>query len=227
MLALEHFDACHSLTLAVIAIFGALLIYGCRKLGNPANSVITIPMAYLCFLSFPASLICWSITRSHVNLENVVPLHLCDLASFACGFALLTRHKTMCELAYFWGLAGTVQGLLTPVIPYSFPHPIFIAFFWQHGVVVLTALLLPLGLGWKPSRSSIIRVFLITQVYVLVAGTFNWLAGTNFGYLSAKPSTASLLDILPRWPYYILLLEIICLVIFTLLYLPFRRKSEK
>ncbi|WP_346187760.1 TIGR02206 family membrane protein [Rubritalea halochordaticola] len=227
MLAMQHFDTCHLLTLASIATVAILLIQGCRKLGNPANSLLTTPLAYLCFLSFPATLISWSLATTESTLENTVPLHLCDLASFACGFALLTRHKTMCELAYYWGLAGTVQGLLTPVIAYSFPHPLYLAFFWQHGVVVITALLLPLGLGWRPRKNSVLRIFLITQLYVVVAMSFNFAAGTNYGFLSAKPKTASLLDLLPAWPYYILVMEVICLAIFSLLYLPFRTKSLK
>jgi len=49
----------------------------------------------------------------------------------------------------------------------------------------------------------------------------NLLLGTDFLYITSKPTTASLLDTLPRWPYYLIDMELIRLAIFLLLYLPF------
>ena len=43
-----------------------------------------------------------------------LPMHLCDWAVAAVVLALLTRRQTAFELAYFWGLAGTLQAILTP-----------------------------------------------------------------------------------------------------------------
>ena len=34
--------------------------------------------------------------------------------------------------------------------------------------------------------------------------TFNSIAGTNYGFLNRKPGTASLLDVLGPWPWYLL-----------------------
>ena len=33
---------------------------------------------------------------------------------FACATACVTRKQWIFEIAYFWGLAGTIHGLLTP-----------------------------------------------------------------------------------------------------------------
>jgi len=49
----------------------------------------------------------------------------------------------------------------------------------------------------------------------------NRILGTNYLFINGKPTTTSLLDALPAWPYYIIYMEIIGLVIFFLLYLPF------
>lgn len=212
--------------MAIIGTVALALILLCRKSSPQARQLITTPLGYLCLLTYPISLIAWNLAGLGDHIENVIPLHLCDLAAFACGIALITRNQRASELAYFWGLAGTIQGLITPAIPVSFPHPVFSSFFIQHGIIVVTALLLPLGLGWRPSRHSVLRIFIITQLYVAVAMLFNLFTGSNFGFLAKKPTTASLLDILPDWPYYILILEIIALVIYTLLYLPFLKSNK-
>jgi len=34
--------------------------------------------------------------------------------------------------------------------------------------------------------------------------TFNEIAGTNYGFLNAKPSTGSILNLLGPWPWYVL-----------------------
>jgi uncharacterized membrane protein YwaF len=49
--------------------------------------------------------------------------------------------------------------------------------------------------------------------------------GSNYLFINHKPPTASLIDLLPAWPYYIPFLELIGLATFTILYLPFAIKD--
>ena len=45
-----------------------------------------------------------------------LPMQLCDWALFLTVASLLWRSPRCFEVAYFWGLAGTLQGLLTPAV---------------------------------------------------------------------------------------------------------------
>jgi uncharacterized membrane protein YwaF len=51
--------------------------------------------------------------------------------------------------------------------------------------------------------------------------------GSNYLFIARKPDTASLLDVLPPWPYYIAYIEVIGLVMCLVLYIPFIIKDWK
>ena len=147
----------------------------------------------------------------------------CDLAALTAGFGILTLRPLLCELTYCWGLAGTLQGLITPNLGWAFPHPMFWSFFIQHGVVVIVALYLPLAMKWRPHPGVVPRILIWNQVYFLSASFINISLGTNFGFLAAKPEGASPLDFLGKWPVYLIWLQILAALIMTALLLPFRK----
>lgn len=151
---------------------------------------------------------------------EVMPLHLCDMALFACVVACLTRRQLAFEMAYFWGLAGTLEGLLTPDLAYDFPTLHFWFFFVGHGGIIASVLFLCLGLGLRPHWISVLRGFIGVLLYAVVVGIYNTAFGTNFGYLCGPPGVPSLIDFLGPWPWYIGVLALIGLLNFTLLYLP-------
>jgi len=155
------------------------------------------------------------------TLKDHLPFQLCDWVILACAAALLWRHRLAYELAYFWGLSGTLQALLTPDLAEDFPSLHFITFQVLHASVVVAVLYLTLGLGMRPRPRSILRAWLWLQAYVAVTAVIDWLLGSNYGYLLRKPAQASLYDYLGPWPYYLLSLEALSLVLFLACYAPF------
>jgi len=159
-----------------------------------------------------------------------LPLQLCDLALLFTIAALLTTHRAAAELAYFWGLAGSVQAVLTPDLHEPFLSYWWMQFFFGHCGVVLCAVYLAVTGRVQPTGRSVWRVFGWTNLYAVIIGLINWAAGTNFGYLAHKPMQPSLLDHLGPWPYYIGGMELIALASFYLYYAPFplaRRTGQR
>ena len=66
---------------------------------------------------------------------------------------------------------------------------------------------------------------LVLNVLAVFIGAFDYFYKTDYMYLRAKPRNASLLDLLGPWPWYIVATEFVALLLFMLLYLPFRRRS--
>ena len=157
-----------------------------------------------------------------ISLVQSLPLQLCDVAIFVAALALWTRNQLLVEVTYFWGLAGTVQALLTPDLPQHFPSYPYFQYYIAHGGVVAAALLLVVGLKLHPRRSAVIRVAAITVGYAAVVAAVDALTQSNYMYLRTKPPSGSLLDLLGPWPVYILSAALVGAAMFAVLDAPFR-----
>jgi hypothetical integral membrane protein (TIGR02206 family) len=159
--------------------------------------------------------------RGTLTLDNGLPMNLCDWAEIALVVALLTRHQFAYELGYFWGLGGTLQGVLTPPLYWDFPDPQFIFFFIQHGGVVASLLYLTLGTKMRPTLRSLPRVAAASLFYPAVTALVDWLLGVNYGFLRAKPAGQNLMTLMAPWPWYIPELVGAGMIFILLYYAPF------
>ncbi len=149
-----------------------------------------------------------------------LPMQLCDWVLIACLITLFRPNALASEIAYFWGLGGTLQAVLTPDVAQGFPSWRFIQFFWGHGVTLLCIAYIVAAQNFRPRPRSVFRMMIAMNVYGLAALSLDLAFGWNYGYLLHKPQGASLLDHLGPWPWYIVALEGIGLVTFSLLGLP-------
>ncbi len=156
-----------------------------------------------------------------------LPMHLCDWSAIVVMITLITRRYWAFELAYFWGLAGTLHALITPVVKYDFPDLGFILFFLYHSSVIIGVAYLIFSLKMSLKRGAVIRAFIRSQLYLVTALIVNVLLQSNYGYLLRKPSRSTLLDYLGPWPLYIIALEAIALVSYLIYYLPFYYVNKK
>jgi hypothetical integral membrane protein (TIGR02206 family) len=153
---------------------------------------------------------------------KALPLQLCDWAMFVIIVALWTGSRRWLEIAYFWGIGGTLQAILTPNLRFGFPDLRFISFFVAHSGIIIGIVFLMLIYGFRPSPKGILRTFFWTEVYFVVAFTFDLLTGENYGFLLHKPEAASLLSFLSDWrPLYLVEFHLLAWVFFCVLYLPF------
>ncbi len=220
----EHFIVLGVGTVAAVAI----LLAG--KRGGSSHRLATAVLASLCLSTYPLSEAAWMTVDMPKTWDNILPIHMCDIAAMTAGFALLTRRPMLCAITYFWGLAATAQALLTPAITIGFPALPFIMFFIQHFAVVIAALYLPIVLGWRPKQPwwrSPLEIFGISVIYLFFVLAVNHWLGSNFAFVSHPPANPSLIDYLGPWPWYIFSLLGIALVLYFLLALPFRRRMRE
>jgi hypothetical integral membrane protein (TIGR02206 family) len=159
-----------------------------------------------------------------VGLEwkKALPFQLCDWAMISIVVALLTGRERWLEVAYFWGIGGTLQAILTPDLKFAFPNLRFITFFVAHSGIVIAIAFMMIMKKFRPHWFSIVRVFLWSELYFVLTFAVDLLTGENYGYLLHQPAAASLLDLLSHERIiYLLEMHLLALVFFVVLYLPF------
>jgi hypothetical integral membrane protein (TIGR02206 family) len=178
------------------------------------------------------TLVAWTVAYHAVEIgrsydpEFDLPLHLTDVATLVAAVALWTRSPLAFELTWFWGLTASLQAVLTPALDADEGVPSF--YYWHyfvtHSGVVLAALFLAFGLGMTARPGAVRRMFVATLAWAAVAAAGNAVTGGNYMFLREKPDTASLLDYLGPWPWYILAAALLALGLFALLDLPFSHR---
>jgi hypothetical integral membrane protein (TIGR02206 family) len=177
--------------------------------------------------------IVWYTWRIHVEgfrFPEDLPLELCDLTLWLTVISTLTLQPGVFEFAWLAGLGGSLMAVLTPELwapPLSYPisYPT-IYFFLAHGGVMASLLFLVWSGLARPRPGCVWRTLCLLNAYAALIGTFNAVFHTNYMYLCRKPSSASLLDLFGPWPFYIAAGEATAVIMFWLLWMPFRNKRS-
>ena len=164
----------------------------------------------------------WNANHGVWSIKDHLPLHACSLLIWLAGFMLVTRNYRIYEFVYVLGIGGAFQYLMTPDLGiYGFPHFRFFQALLSHGLLLTSGVYMTVVEGFRPTWKSLLRVILWANVYMAIIYPINLLIGSNYLFINAKPATASLLDVLPDWPIYIIFMELLGMVTFMILYLPF------
>lgn len=200
----------HWLVLLTFAVGATLLVWaGRRHSGTTAGRRFSRGFAVVILALYLAILLDSMVPP---RLDRSVPLHLSDLVSLVSAYALWTHRGWAFALTYYWGLVLSTQALASPVLSGpDFPHVEFLAFWGIHLLVVWAAIYLTWGLGMRPDWRRYRLTVLVTVTWAVFTFAFNGIAGTNYGFLNAKPDTASLLDVLGPWPWYLVPVAVLVL----------------
>jgi hypothetical integral membrane protein (TIGR02206 family) len=184
------------------------------------KAIITILLAVL-VLNYAVYLI-FIRSRAIVDWQHMLPMQMCDWGMVVVIVAMWTGSQRWFEVAYFWGIGGTLQAVLTPNLSFGFPDWRFISFFTSHSAIIVGVVFLMLTRGCRPYPMSIVRVWLWSEFYFVVTLVIDKLTDVNYGFLLHKPEAFSILSFLSdSWPLYLLQLHGIALVFFLGLYAPF------
>ncbi len=164
----------------------------------------------------------WNWRTGQWTIQTMLPLHLCSMMVFHSAAMLFTRSYRLYEMAYFFGIGGATQALLTPdVVRYGFPHFRFFQSFISHGLIIAASVYMTVVEGYRPTMASIKRVLLWGNGAMVLVGGVNAALGSNYMFLSHKPDIPTLLDVLGPWPRYLLWMELIGIGVVLVLYAPF------
>lgn len=209
----------HLITLIIISLL-LLFTFLFRTTLKNHRRFLRLTVGWLLILS-RLSLDIWYVTTNQWSVTSSLPLELCSIASLLCGIMLLTKNHYLLEIFYFIGIGGAVMAILTPDLYFGFPQYRFLQFFIDHTLLILAPLIMIWLYQYKITLTSVLKAFISINTIAIVVFSINKILSANYMFLMHKPSAASLLDILGPFPYYLLSLEGIVIIVFLILYIPF------
>jgi hypothetical integral membrane protein (TIGR02206 family) len=170
---------------------------------------------YIVYLVFVRS-------RAVVAWQHLLPMQMCDWGMVVVIVAMWTGSQRWFEVAYFWGIGGTLQAVLTPNLRFGFPDWRFMSFFTSHSAIIVGVVFLMLTRRYRPYPMSLVRVWLWTEFYFVITLVVDKLTDFNYGFLLHKPEAFSILSFLSdSRPLYLLQMHGVALLFFLALYAPF------
>jgi hypothetical integral membrane protein (TIGR02206 family) len=224
----DHFEANtpeHALLLAGLVVGGVVLGWLGFRLRRTEREVRFRHGFALAIPVFTVPMQVLQLLPGDFTMDTSLPLQVCDLSWMVAVYALWTRSARATALLYFWGLTLTVQAAVTPSLGQTFPDPRYFMFWGMHFLTIWAAVYLVCAVG-GPTWSGYRFTLACTAVWAAVVLVFNAATGTNYGYLSRKPETGSLLDLLGPWPAYVGAEVVILAAVWALMTWPWVRAKR-
>lgn len=167
----------------------------------------------------------WMYVNGDWNVSHSVQLELCSISLVLTVILLVRKSRHIYELVFFTALLGCTQSIFFPSLHYDFPHFRFFHFFYTHLIIVWIALYFTWVKQYRPTFESTVKLFVFINALLPFIMLVNKFTGGNYWYLSGKPNHFSLLDYLGPYPWYILSMEALMIILSLLSWLIFREKK--
>ena len=149
----------------------------------------------------------WWQLPTRFDAVTTLPLQMCHITSLIASAVLLTQHRTLRAILYFWAFALCTQAMITPSIVEPPSSPVFWSFWFLHGFVMMTAIYDIAVNGFRPTWRDYRTACIASAGYVAVMLPIDMLLGANYGFVGqSKPLHPSIVDLLGPWPERLLII---------------------
>lgn len=218
----ELFSMQHFIYLFGYFVVFAILYLGLKNSRYPQKNMRAISIAIL-FIKLGEIFI-----RGQLIGEawyTLLPLHLCNIVLIFSVLGGIFRFTPFLHASFYWSL-GALFAVITPEVKDTFPSFFNISFFATHFFIMFASIVEYKIFKLRPTLTSwFASLFVINMIAVGVFFVNNSL-GTNYLYINYKPTFNSPLDYMGEWPYYILVVEGIYIILTYLLYRIFKSKKN-
>ena len=197
----------HGCTLmGVAALITLAVVYGRNQNRNrtPANFERALALANIAV---------WIVAHGYWQMPGrfdavtTLPLQMCHITSLIASAVLLTGHHTLRAILYFWAFALCTQAIITPSLVEPPTSPVFWAFWFLHGFVMLSAIYDIAVHKFRPTWRDYGIACAASATYVAVVLPVDLLLGANYGFLGKSTALhPSIVDLLGPWPQRLLII---------------------
>lgn len=214
--SLEHF-----VSVLVVVLFGVSFLYQGKYKWNEKqkwNNAIVLACILYAIQLFKTFI---RLYLGNFDITEDLPLQLCNILPLLMIIGLAYRSRLILSVTFFWILAGTAQANITPTLFNVFPHYEAIRYWAIHVGLPVLAVYTFYVLGYRYTMYDAVRSALGLNVLAAFIYPINLALGANYLYLNAKPPAGTIYDLLGPWPWYIISIEALMLVLFSVVLVPF------
>ncbi len=213
---------------AIIVSFGCMMVLYVFRSNIQGRLKSMLKWMLVVFLILSESTFqMWYILNDRWDIAINLPFQLCSLSLYLCAIMLITKSYRVFEVSFFVSMSGAFIAIITPELFFGFPHFRYFQFFLAHMVIVLSCLYMVWIEGYGLTFSSLVRAFLALNAMAIIVYVVDVTFGANYMFLIHKPYNANPIDYLGGYPWYLLSLEGVSLILFLLLYSPFFLLGKK
>lgn len=221
----QAWSSSHLWTMALEFGIGCLIILWAKYGLNTSQQRKTL----LLLSTLPAiSFVAYSLCRIYSGTYDVkadLPIHVCRILALGAPIVYYYENKFWTGVFYFWIMIGTLNAVLTPDIKFDFPHWEHIVYFTMHIGLVILPLYYILVRGHRVRRVDLWNAYWMANVFLLFSLVVNGVLDSNYMFTRHKPLVPTILDYMGPWPLYLVTVQFLALVLFSVAYFPFLRKK--
>lgn len=224
---LQIFGAKHLTIVVIFVLIWLSFFYFRNRWNEKQKNAIRITLAIILAVN-EISLHIWSAYWGIWNIQTMLPLHMCSVMVWVTTYTALTNNQNLYDFTFFLGIGGALQAFLTPVdvAMYDLPRYRSLQSLIAHGLLITIPIFMTVVEGYRPTLASFKRIFIWTNIYMVIIFFLNQVIGSNYLFIAQKPPSPTLMDILSPWPWYIPQLEVVAFIVFFILYIPFLIKDQ-
>jgi hypothetical integral membrane protein (TIGR02206 family) len=231
------FSFLHFVPLVLLAAAWVVLPLAVRRANDPGvNTRVALALSLVLWIDEIVYQFYWFGIQAWSAPIHIM-LQMCGISILLLPLMFYTLNERvrrfLFELMYFWGLGGAVQALFAPDIGFhGFPEFKYFAYFISHGAIILSVLFAAAAWRIQLTWRSFVRVVVVTNLAVAAAYGINLLFRYippyeigNYFVIGYPPPQGSVVDLFATIfgpsPRYLIGLELMGVVVFGLIYLPY------
>lgn len=154
-----------------------------KKMAGIVQGILILLMSVQLFIYYY-----FYIASGHFTLGLNLPLYTCRITVICAILGILFHSEKLKTVTIYWGLIGGILSMIVPtVLPYAFPHAMYVNFFMIHILIFWAALFFLFVEGYSFDWKNLKFMFQFANIMLLACSVCNYFFGGNYSYLSESP----------------------------------------
>tara|TARA_Y100000768_G_scaffold281836_1_gene216697 strand:+ start:4584 stop:5228 length:645 start_codon:yes stop_codon:yes gene_type:complete len=159
------------------------------------------------------------------NYKTHLPLHLCYLTEIAILFSLFFKKQFFYPIVLLNSFGGGVTGFLNSNLAHDDMLIEHIHLYVSHFNLLLFSLIL-FKERFTISKADVINSMTLNGIILIITIFINQGLNSNYWFTKSKPPGANLTNVLPEWPFYLIVLIAIGMTSYFLTFKLYKRNSK-